>query len=330
MFDTIAKSAATATLAGAVLLGAVPQAFADGHATNQISAEFPFEKSFVEVNGSKMAYVDEGEGPVVLFLHGNPTSSYLWRNIIPFVADDHRAIALDLIGMGDSDKPEIDYTYQDHYAFVEGFIDAMDLTDITLVVHDWGGGLGTFYAANHSDNVRAIAMMEAAAPPGLPVQSWDAVQPEEIRKTFQAFRDPQMGPELIIKQNVFVEQLIPGTVMRPLSEIEMDAYRAPFVTEESRKPVLQWPNEIPIEGEPARNIPPMMAALEWLTTSPQPKLVFYVSPGFILPPQAAEWVGANFSNVETRFLGAGVHFVQEDHPELIGRNLSDWLRDRVN
>ncbi len=294
-----------------------------------VSAEFPYERHSVDVLGSDMAYVDEGNGPVVLFIHGNPTSSYLWRNVIPHVADDHRAIALDLIGMGASAKPDIGYTFQDHYAHVEGFIDGLELTDITLVLHDWGGSLGGLYAARNSGNVRAIVMMEAAAPPALPVPSWDAVPNPEVRATFQAFRDPVQGPQIIQEQNVFVEGFLPSAIMRELGDAEMDAYRAPFPTSESRLPVYVWPNEIPIEGEPARNVAVMAEISEWLTSSEQPKLVLYADPGMIVSPETAAFIAASYSNVETRFVGPGLHYIQEDHPDVIGRNISDWLRDRV-
>lgn len=292
-----------------------------------ISAEFPFERQYVEVLGSNIAYVENGDGPVVLFIHGNPTSSYLWRNIIPFVSDDHRAIALDLIGMGASDKPDIDYTFQDHYAYVEGFIDALDLQDIVLVLHDWGGGLGTYYATNHPENVRAVVLMEAAAPPALPVPSWDAIADPQVRETFQGFRDPVLGPQIILEQNAFVEGLLPQTILRPLSEAEMNAYREPFPTPESRQPVLAWPNEIPIEGTPARNVEAMMEVADWLSTSDHPKLYLYASPGLIITPDAAAFIPQVMNNVQTRFIGSGIHFIQEDHPEVIGRNISDWLRD---
>ena len=294
-----------------------------------ISAAFPYDKAFVEVAGSRLAYVDEGEGPVVLFVHGNPTSSYLWRNVIPHVADDHRAIAIDLVGMGDSDKPDIDYTFQDHYAHLEGFIDALGLTDVTLVLHDWGGGLGTYYAARHSDNVRAVAMMEAAAPPALPIPSWESVPDPQVRATFQGFRDPEAGPRIILEENGFVEELLPASVLRPLGETEMDAYRAPFPTPASRKPVLVWPNEIPIEGVPARNVAVMEEIARWLAASDQPKLVLYASPGLIVPPPVAERAASTYRNAEARYVGAGIHYLQEDRPEAIGRHLSDWLRDRV-
>lgn len=295
-----------------------------------ISADFPFDYQFVDVMGSQIAYIEEGEGPVVLFIHGNPTSSYLWRNIIPFVSDNHRAIALDLVGMGASDQPDIGYTFQDHYSYLEGFIEALDLHDITLVLHDWGGGLGTYYATNHSDNVRAVAMMEAAAPPALPIPSWDMVTDPKVRATFRSFRDPEMGPQIILEQNGFIEQLLPSTIIRPLTEAEMDAYRAPFPTPESRTPILVWPNEIPIEGDPARNVVAMQEIGNWLGSSEQPKLYFYASPGLIISPAVAEFIPQAMNNVQTRFIGAGMHYLQEDHPGIIGRNLSDWLRDVVS
>ncbi|WP_371226730.1 haloalkane dehalogenase [Roseovarius sp. 2305UL8-3] len=296
---------------------------------SDISAEFPYEHQFVEVLGAQMAYIEAGEGPVALLIHGNPTSSYIWRNVIPFISDDHRVIAIDLIGMGASDKPDIDYTFQDHYAHVEGFIEAMELSDITLVLHDWGAGLGSYYAANNPDNVKAIAMMEAAAPPALPIPEWGMIADQQMRETFQAFRDPVKGPEIILEQNAFIEGLLPGAVLRPLGEGEMEAYRAPYPTPETRKPILVWPNEIPIEGVPARNVTVMQEIADWLMTSEQPKLVLYASPGLLVSPETAAFAASNYSNIETRYIGPGLHYIQEDHPEVIGRNLSDWIRDRV-
>ncbi|MEM7530521.1 MAG: haloalkane dehalogenase, partial [Pseudomonadota bacterium] len=211
------------TLAAGAALAVLLASPAAAQEAPAISAEFPYERQFVEVMGSRMAYVEAGEGPVVLFIHGNPTSSYLWRNVIPYVSDNHRAVALDLIGMGASDKPDIGYTFQDHYAHVEGFVEALGLEDVTLVLHDWGGGLGTYYATNHPENVRAVAMMEAAAPPALPIPSWEAVADPQIRATFQGFRDPEMGPRIILEQNMFVEGLLPSAVIRDLSEAEMEA-----------------------------------------------------------------------------------------------------------
>lgn len=317
------------TLAALAALAAPMAVPATAQDAPGISAEFPYKRQFVEVLGSRMAYVEDGEGPVVLFIHGNPTSSYLWRNIIPYVSDDHRAIALDLIGMGASDEPDIDYTFQDHYAYVEGFIEALGLENITLVLHDWGGGLGTYYAANHPAKVRAVVMMEAAAPPVLPIPSWDAVADPQVRQTFQGFRDPEIGPQIILEQNMFVEGLLPASVIRPLTEAEMEAYRAPFPTPESRKPVLVWPNEIPIAGDPARNVSVMEEIGAWLATSEQPKLYLYASPGLIISPDVAAFIPQVINNVQTRYVGAGIHYIQEDQPVTIGRNISDWLRDIV-
>ncbi|GFE65705.1 haloalkane dehalogenase [Litoreibacter roseus] len=302
---TFTATAIVGAAAGFTLPAIAQEAGAEQPVT---SAEFPFEVEAVRIMGSDMAFVDVGEGPVVLFVHGNPTSSYLWRNVIPHVADDHRAIAVDLIGMGASEKPDIGYTFQDHYAYLEQFIGAMDLTDITLVLHDWGGGLGAYYAANNSENVRAIAMMEAAAPPVLPIPSWEIVDPQ-TRETFQAFRDPEMGPQIILEQNGFIEGLLPATILRTLSDAEMDAYRAPYPSPESRKPVLVWPNEIPIEGTPARNVAVMEDIAAWLTTSSQPKLVLYASPGLIWSSEVADLAAQTFANTEARFVGAGIHFI---------------------
>src|SRR3954464_10797213 len=185
----------------------------------------------IDVHGSRMHYVEEGEGPSVLFLHGNPTSSYLWRNVIPHVSGGARCIAPDLIGMGRSDKPDIDYRFVDHARYLDGFIEALGLGDVVLVLHDWGSGLGFHWARRHADRVRGLAFMEAIL---APVSSWDAF-PEGARQMFQAFRTPEVGWDLICKQNVFVEQALPGSVVRKLSDEEMDAYRAPFPDEASRK-----------------------------------------------------------------------------------------------
>lgn len=161
-----------------------------------ISAEFPYTKKIVDVNGSRMAYVDAGEGPVVLFLHGNPTSSYLWRNILPYAQNNHRVIAPDLIGTGDSDKPDIGYTFVEHDAYLEAFIDALDLKNITLVVHDWGSGLGMYYARRHEDNARAIAFMEAIIPPALPAPSLEAMG-EQSAEVFGNLRTPGVGENMV-------------------------------------------------------------------------------------------------------------------------------------
>lgn len=291
-----------------------------------ISADFPFQKKNVSIDGAKMAYVDEGAGQPVLFLHGNPTSSYLWRNIIPYVTGGYRAIAPDLIGMGDSDKPDIGYRFQDHAAYIDGFIDALGLKDLVLVIHDWGSAIGMRYARMNEGNVSALAFMEAIVPPSMPAPSYEAMGPQ-MGDLFRNLRTPGIGEKMVLEDNFFVEEILPKMgVRRPLSRAEMAAYRAPYPTPESRLPTLQWPREIPIGGEPAFATAEIVKNGEWLALSRIPKLLFYAEPGALMPKPVVDFMTANVSNLETRFLGAGVHFLQEDHPHLIGQGLADWLR----
>ncbi len=289
--------------------------------TTAVSAEFPFESRIVTVHGSRMHYVEAGDGDPILFLHGNPTSSYLWRNIIPHVTHLGRAIALDLIGFGDSDKPDLEYRFFDHVKYVEGFIDALELENITLVIHDWGSALGFYYAMRHEENVKGIAFMEGIV---APVDSWDDMHPD-FRALFQAFRTPDKGWEMIVDQNFFVEKILPGAIVRELSAEEMDRYRAPFLDPASRKPVWRWPNEIPIEGSPADVTEAVTAYNAWLQASPLPKLLFHAQPGTLMREPVVEWCRANLPNLETVDIGHGIHFVQEDAPDEIGRGLADWL-----
>ena len=212
----------------------------------EISAAFPFQSKLVEVLGSRMHYVEEGSGDPVLFLHGNPTSSYLWRNVIPHVSALGRCIAPDLIGMGKSDKPDIVYGFFDHSRYVEGFIEALGLRNITFVIHDWGSALGFHYARRHEGNVKGIAFMEAIVRP----ITWDE-WPDQARQMFQAFRTPGVGEQMIMDNNMFVEAVLPGAILRKLSQEEMDRYREPYPTRESRKPTWRWPNEIPNRGATA-------------------------------------------------------------------------------
>ncbi|MDH3676894.1 MAG: haloalkane dehalogenase [Nitrosopumilus sp.] len=286
-----------------------------------ISADFPFESHYVEVLGSKMHYIDEGEGDPILFLHGNPTSSYLWRNIIPYVSDNARVIAVDLIGMGKSDKPDIDYRFVDHAKYLEEFIEELELKNVTLVIHDWGSGLGFNYASQHEDNIKGIAFMEAIIMP----MKWDEF-PAEFREIFENFRTPGVGEEMIMTQNIFVEQMLPGGILRELSEEEMNFYQEPYPTEESRKPVWVWPNEIPIDGEPADLQKIVTDYNQWLQETEIPKILFYVSPGAILPSPMVDWSEANMKNLETLYVGEGMHFIQEDHPDEIGQGLAEWYR----
>jgi len=290
-----------------------------------ISAEFPYESKYVEVHGERMHYVDEGQGAPILFLHGNPTSSYLWRNVMPFLRPLGRVIAVDNIGFGKSAKPDGDYTFAEHSRYIDGFIQALDLHDITLVSHDWGSALALHYASRHEDNVRAVAFMEALVPPAIPIADLTAL-PADMQEFFRTMRDPVLGPQAVIEGNAFIEDVLPKNIVRRMTHAEMEAYREPFRDPATRKPILVWPNEIPIAGEPADTTAAVEAYGAWLMTTDVPKLHVYVSPGAINPPEVVEALAGMLSNYETAYVGRGLHFLQEDHPEAIGRALADWYR----
>ncbi len=285
-----------------------------------ISGRDPHSRRRVAVLDSEMAYVDVGRGSPVVFLHGNPTSSYLWRNVIPPVGVVGRCLAPELIGMGDSGKnPKGVYRFVDHARYLDAWFEALALRDVTLVVHDWGSALGFWWAQRHPDRLRGLAYMEAIVRP----VSW-AEWPENARKIFQAMRSPA-GEELVLQKNVFVERILPASVMRTLTEAEMDAYRQPWREPgESRRPVLQWPREIPIDGEPADVAAIVDGYARWLATSPVPKLFVNAEPGSILVGAQRDFCRRwpNQQEVTVR----GLHFVQEDSPAEIGRAVADFVR----
>lgn len=286
-----------------------------------ISPDFPFKSNFVEIYGSNIHYVDEGTGDPILFLHGNPTSSYLWRNIIPHLTPHARCIAPDLIGMGKSDKPDISYRFQDHYKYVKGFIEQLHLENITLVIHDWGSGLGFHYAMQHPKNVKGIAFMEAI----IDTARWKDF-PKEFKIGFKIFRTPGLGWVMISVMNVFVNKLLPEAVVRELTEEEMKYYRAPYRTIKDRKPVRVWPQEIPIDGTPEDMHRLVSDYNQKLQKTDIPKLLFYAHPGGIIREKQVEWCKNNLSNLETVDLGKGIHYLQEDHPHKIGEELAKWYR----
>ncbi len=285
-----------------------------------ISADFPYQSRYIEVLGSQIHYVDEGAGDPILFLHGNPSSSYLWRNIIPHVMPLGRCIAPDLIGMGKSDKPDIEYRFFDHVKYVEGFIERMGLENITLVVHDWGSALGFYYAMRHEGNVKGLAFLEAIL---MPVPSW-AMFPEASREMFQGFRTPEVGWDMIVNKNMFIEEVLPSKIIRRLSTEEMDHYREPFIEPGARKPVWRGPNELPIAGEPPDVVEAVARYSQWLQATDLPKLLFYGSPGELVQAPVVDWCKQNLKNLRLVDIGPGIHYLQEDNPHLIGAELARW------
>ena len=289
-----------------------------------ISAEERYPKKRAQVLGRSMAYVEVGRGDPVVFLHGNPTSSYLWRNVIPHCESLGRCIAPDLIGMGDSDKLEPSgpdrYRFVEHREHLDALLAELGVErNVTLVVHDWGSALGFDWANRHRDAVRGIAYMEAIVRP----LSW-AEWPEAARKVFQGFRSPA-GEAMVLEQNVFVERVLPGSVLRKLGDEEMEVYRRPFREPgESRRPTLTWPREIPVDGEPADVTEIVRRYGEWLAVSDLPKLFVNAEPGAILVGEQRELCRSWPNQREVTV--AGSHFVQEDSPDEIGRAVADWLR----
>jgi haloalkane dehalogenase len=286
--------------------------------------EAPLVKKFVDVRGRRMAYHEHGEGPPVLFLHGNPTSSYLWRGVIPELAGRGRLIAPDLIGMGDSDKlpnPGSDtYRFITHRDFLWNFIDAVIGKDesIALVVHDWGSALGFDWANHHRDRVRGIAYMEAIV---RPIAGWEEWSPSAT-PVFQGFRSDK-GEAMILDRNLFVERVLPGSVLRKLSDAEMAVYRKPFLEREDRWPTLTWPRQIPIAGEPADVAQIAADYSHWMAANDLPKLFVNADPGAILIGAPREFCRTWHNQTEVTVPGS--HFIQEDSGPAIGRAIADWM-----
>jgi haloalkane dehalogenase len=271
-----------------------------------------------------MAYVEMGAGDPIVFLHGNPTSSYLWRAVIPHLAGSGRCIAPDLVGMGDSQKLEdsgpTSYRFVDHRRHLDDLLERLAVVDrVTFVVHDWGSALGFDWANRHRDAMKGIAYMEALV---MPV-TW-SMWPEAARNIFQALRSPA-GEEIVLTKNVFVERVLPSSVLRTLTDEEMDEYRRPYLTAgESRRPTLTWPREIPIDGEPADVQQIVADYAAWLPTSDVPKLFVNADPGSILSGAPREFCRTWANQAEVTV--PGLHFIQEDSPDLIGEAIAQWYR----
>jgi len=289
-----------------------------------ITADMLYPKKFQEVNGKNIAYVEAGEGDPIVLLHGNPTSSYLWRNVIPHLERVGRVIAPDLIGQGDSDKlfaseGSEPYTFQVAYDYLAGLLEELGINkNVTLVIHDWGSALGFHWAQMHADAVRGVAYMEGIVCP-VTWEDW----PESARGIFKGFRS-EKGEDLVLQRNMFVEAVLPSSVIRDLSEEEMDHYRRAFLTPEDRHPTLNWPRQIPIDNEPAHMVKLVDSYGQWmLGNTSLPKLFINANPGSILTGKAREFC-RSWPN-QTEVTVAGLHFIQEDSPNEIGSAVAQWL-----
>ena len=280
----------------------------------------------LSVLDSQMANREAGshDAPVALFLHGNPTSSYIWRNIIPLVAPVARCIAPDLIGFGQSGKPDIAYRFEDHVRYLDAFLAKMGISSAYLVAQDWGTGLAFHLAERRPDFVRGLAFMEFIRP----IPTWEEfLRGSQAREMFRKFRTPVEGEKLILEGNAFVERVLPTGMRHKLSDEEIAVYRAPFPTPQSRRPTWRFPNEIPIAGEPADVYAMMERAHAALAASTYPKLLFAAEPGALVPPAFAEELAGTLNDCRFVKLGDGIHFLQEDHPETIGRSVAAFITE---
>ncbi len=263
------------------------------------------------------------DGPTVVFLHGNPTSSHLWRNVIPYVVGKVRAVAPDLIGMGASGKPDIPYDFTDHARYLDAWFDALDLRDVVLVGHDWGGALGLDWAARHPGRVRGVILLEAILKP-LSLHELSA----PARERFGDFRTPGVGEQLVLEQNIFIETAFKGGVLNPLDDEAMAPYRAPYPTPDSRRPLLAWPRMLPLDGEPAHVAARFTEFGAWLAASPDvPKLLltFDSSPTLLIRQDQIAWCRENIAALSVLHVGPAGHHAPLDQPDAIGAAIAAWL-----
>ena len=281
------------------------------------------DKKKITINNKTMSYIDEGEGDAIIFQHGNPTSSYLWRNVMPHLEGQGRLIACDLIGMGDSEKltnsgPD-SYNYFEHRDFLFTLLEELNIgKQVVFVIHDWGSALGFDWSFQNQDRVQGIAYMEGIVKP----VTWDE-WPENATKVFQGFRS-EAGESMVLDKNIFVERVLPSSIMRELSEEEMDEYRRPFLNPgEDRRPTLSWPRQIPIQGEPKEVVEVVENYSKWLYSSDLPKLFINADPGSILTGKQREFCRSwpNQEEVTVK----GTHFMQEDSPDEIGKAVSRFV-----
>ena len=283
------------------------------------------KKQKISINNKNIAYVESGSGDPIIFLHGNPTSSYLWRNITPHLESQGRCICIDLIGMGDSDKldnpDENSYQFEEHYHYVNAAIESLtNGENITFVIHDWGSALGFNWCYHNSDSIKGIAYMEAI----VKEMTWEDWR-DEAKGIFQGFRS-DAGESLVLEKNYFVERVLPGSIIRRLSDEEIEEYRRPFlIPGEDRRPTLSWPREIPIEGQPANVCEIVNQYAEWMQTNDIPKLFINAEPGAITTGRIRDYC-RSWKN-QTEVTVKGIHFIQEDSPDDIGKAISTWYKN---
>jgi haloalkane dehalogenase len=289
---------------------------------NLISSEFPFQSHFIDIENSIIHYIDETTKEetktVFLFVHGNPTSSYLWRNIIPYALPFGRCIALDLVGFGKSGKPEIEYSYQDQIKYFNHFVEKLDLKNIVLVLHDWGGAIGFNYAMNNSKTIKGIVFMETFCKP-MKWQDLDFM----TRFVFKVFRGKE-GKKWNGKYNAFLRFILPMSINRKLTETEKQIYFNPFKTISDRKPIVKFPQELPFKGEGTLNEIIADNFYNWLQQTTIPKLLLYAKPGVQIQTREVELYKSVFKNLKTSFIGKGKHYIQEDQPNNIGKAIEKW------
>lgn len=288
-----------------------------------ISSDFSFPSKSVKILDSTIHYIDIDENTsssnVFLFIHGNPTSSYLWRNIITYTSPLARSIAIDLIGFGKSGKPNIEYSFEDHIEYVNQFIEKLNLKNIILILHDWGGAIGFNYAATHSENIKGIVFMETFCMP----MDWNNMD-FLTRWIFKKFRNEKTGQVMNGKYNLFLKLILPMSINRKLNKFEKVKYLEPFISLESRKPIIKFPKELPFINDKTKNEHVVLNYYEWLKTTPIPKLLLYAKPGVQITNREVQIYEEQFKNLTSVFIGKGKHYIQEDQPENIGEAIENW------
>jgi len=296
-------------------------------ANRQPSADFPYEFKHIEINGHNIAYVDEGEGDPVLFIHGAPTSSYLWRNIMPWLQDKARVISIDLLGFGQSDKPDTEYGYFLHVEYVRKFIQQLGLENITLVLHDWGFNYGMEYAVDFEDNIKGICFAECLMWPRYPIvdqEAYMAQRPGTLR--MYKIMQSELGEEIVLDHNLFLECVVIEHIYRRMNQEAFQYWREPLMDPMCRKANLQMPRDVPIDGQPADVCASYDKYNNWFVNPDKkiPTLCFYATPGAVTIESDAQWQQENIARHETSWVGPGIHFLQEENPEAWGRQMRDW------